>query len=480
MNETKKPRSYERASSTRYTCLCGLGFTLLLFIGGVIAIAVLTAKSSHGNYEAQLSWAATAKEVLPLIFAVVVTVCNECLGIIHTTTLRWSLWREGRLSFNTNLRLFTRARSFAPNAWFSNFACVVLSALSYAAAGQLIDQNSVDTIVVSIPALASLFIGLSGQAAIATWALSAMKRQIPTWSSDSLNNSLALHQKSLEHQPGHSMTSYGKAQNAGAGKTILPARVQSSLGSSRKSAVLVVISQWIVALATITWASIIIANYNGSLDDGDSPFLHRGAYFDWAFRIAKHGNASSVNWVSTFLAFGIQSPFTFTLHCSELIVNASRDERAWRRSANLKGKGARTDTNAIKDACTSWETITLFVMKAIIHWGFGQAVEIGFGEDATQVEMWANSLYLLSAFTVIVAVFGSYLCFGRPKGPQPTAWGHMQTLVNLIDDWGSQDQPLYWGDKGHVRWEDNGEVRRAGTAGTASSLSAIHMNAKYS
>ncbi|KAL6719515.1 hypothetical protein ACLMJK_003756 [Lecanora helva] len=481
IDKTEKPRSYDRASSTRYFCLCGLGFTWLLFIGGVIAIIVLATKSDEGNYTATLSHPATGTVVLPLVFAVVITVCNECLGIIHTTSLRWSLWREGRLSFNTNLRLFTRSRSFAPNAWYSNFVCVVLSALSYAAAGQLISvdsQSTADNLTISIPALASLFIGLSGQAAIATWALSGMKRQIPTWSSGSINNSLALHQHSLAHEPGYSLTSYDKTRKAG--KTVIPSRVQPSLGSSRRSAVLVTICQWTIALATIIWSSVIIANYSGVVSDNThSSFLHRGARSSSDIAIVTNGRASSVNWVSTFVAFGIQLPFTFTLHCTELLVNASRDERAWRRSAKLKSKGARMDTNAIKDACTSWETITLFVLKSLVHWGFGEAVEIQFSDGDTSIDMWANSLYLLSAFTVIVAVFGTYLCYRRPKGPQPVAWGHFQTLVNLIDDWGSQDQPLYWGDKGHVRWVDDGEVRRAGTAGTASGLSAIHMNASY-
>ena len=73
-----------------------------------------------------------AKEILPLALNILVTIINETLGYTHTNSLRWSLQREGRLAFSSNLRLFTSASTSRANAWYSNLLVLLCIITSYA------------------------------------------------------------------------------------------------------------------------------------------------------------------------------------------------------------------------------------------------------------------------------------------------------------------------------------------------------------
>ncbi len=53
------------------------------------------------------------------------------MGYIHTVSLRWSLQREGKLDFNSNLRLLTSSRKSWPNAWYCNMIFLCGIVLSY-------------------------------------------------------------------------------------------------------------------------------------------------------------------------------------------------------------------------------------------------------------------------------------------------------------------------------------------------------------
>lgn len=49
----------------------------------------------------------------------------------------------------------------------------------------------------------------------------------------------------------------------------------------------------------------------------------------------------------------------------------------------------------------------------------------------------------MGLFTAMMSV----LAFTSPAGPQPAAYGHLQTLADLIDYWPSRDERIFWGDK---------------------------------
>ena len=71
-----------------------------------------------------------------------------------------------------------------------------------------------------------------------------------------------------------------------------------------------------------------------------------------------------------------------------------------------------------------------------------------------------------------MAAFTTYLCYKRPKGPQPATFGHVQTLVDLVDEWYLL---MFWGDKG-LR-EEGDEIRHAGTANVA--LEPVLLDSLY-
>lgn len=61
-------------------------------------------------------------------------------------------------------------------------------------------------------------------------------------------------------------------------------------------------------------------------------------------------------------------------------------------------------------------------------------------------------------------------------GPQPATWGHLETLADLIDDWGMGDQgKIFWGDKG----EGTVGARHVGTTGLQDRIGIIRMDSLY-
>ena len=69
--------------------------------------------------------------LIPLLLHITITLVLDCINSIHSTTLRWALWHEGRLRHNCNLRLFRSARRGGANRWPANVASGVGLALTY-------------------------------------------------------------------------------------------------------------------------------------------------------------------------------------------------------------------------------------------------------------------------------------------------------------------------------------------------------------
>ena len=158
------------------------------------------------------------------------------MGLIHSTTLRWAL--NDRLTFNSNLRLFTAARDYWALGRASNFFRAGFLALCYCASLVLtespdsnVGQTHIDemgfnnsgwqmegtkNVFVSSSAILALGIGLLGEAAISTWQIASVP--VPTWSTSPIENAWAAvatgrrsrvqgrcfmcdHQTALESQP---------------------------------------------------------------------------------------------------------------------------------------------------------------------------------------------------------------------------------------------------------------------------------------
>lgn len=167
-----------------------------------------------------------------------------------------------------------------------------------------------------------------------------------------------------------------------------------------------------------------------------------------------------------FLIYIFQAFLTMALYCAELITNLSRDEVTWRRCNTQTQYMARP--NAILRAASSWAAVTLFVLKAVLHWLFGKAMTYAYNWG---IFMRTPQLLYLSIGTMTLVAFVMYLALERPKGPQPSTYGHLQTIVDLVDDWHIM---MFWGDKG---LQSDG-IRHAGTSDMP--LGKILMDAYYS
>lgn len=201
----------------------------------------------------------------------------------------------------------------------------------------------------------------------------------------------------------------------------------------------------------------------------------------------------------------IQAIQTVALHCLELLVNLSRDEGLWRQaySETREAPGTQLNTNPFRAAVSSWENVVLFISKAVLHWIIGQSlipsvtiedskdmgslvsthvedqstpVEDQSFKHGFQFEMVYSRLIIYAILAVLVATLATYLAFRQPRGCQPATLGHLQTLVDLIDDWKTdQGGRMWWGDKTQL---EAGQVRHAGTCWDKTALGPIYT-ARY-
>jgi hypothetical protein len=158
------------------------------------------------------------------------------------------------------------------------------------------------------------------------------------------------------------------------------------------------------------------------------------------------------------------------LHCAELISNLRRDEQTWNQCYSSHKYTPRP--NALFCAATSWTAITLFLLKCVLHFLFGKGMTYAYNWG---IFLRPPQLLYLSLGATVLAVFTTFLSFQQSVGEQPATLGHVQTLVDLVDEW---HLLMFWGDKGLKEVE--GEEARIRHAGTASDrLDKIVVEALY-
>lgn len=459
-----------------------------------------------------------AREVVTLAVLTVLTFITDQLSYIHSTSLRWALYSEGRLEFNTNIRLFTSSKQSLPNRWFVNALSIFFLVLSFAAAAQLFiqfwlssselsQQIFVDEpTAVNITALFALGIGLLGQTIVGVFCI---VRPIPSWSANPLNTTLAALHAGTVHNPGRCMLPvHDRAAKSGAYK---PSLQQSSAWNTKKSVRWVLAFIWLLGILSLipipAWAIVERVEYSSaSVSLTNTPL---GFFISPSQSNPIPSFHTVIQGILALLLFcGLQGIQTMGLHCAELLVNMARDESCWRKAAlrssdagpavgakQSLGKGASYWTDPFAAAAMSWQNAILFVMKAGMHFLFSQtvalasvpvedvsAVDISFDADgAPSMRSLAFVVRLPFALAyggsaLLVALFVTYLAFRTPKGPQPAAFGHIQTLADLVDDWSTNAKGrFWWGGK-----DGNGDgTGHAGTSAEPARLGRIQMDALY-
>jgi len=396
------------------------------------------------------------------------------MGYVHANSLRWALHREGKLEFNSNLRLLTCPKHSRANGLIPNTVYLIGIILSYGSTSLIflslnpelarllekpVDRSDTDGVHINSVALFTLGAGFILQAIITNWAL--LETNMPTWGSNPLDVARActidVHDgHAVEPRIGRCMMSVHLAKEDA--KPLKPRPKQRPMITAHPHVRRILILLWILPVLSGIWGGSVygyllrgsrngvfgrswalLPLFTGSTDsdcstgqctDGTS-VLNVG----WS---ASNGAAGTVG--AVFLIMAFQSVVTLSLHCAELIVNMSRDEGVYR---DLIGpRGTNGHYNSVMAACTSWQTIILFALKAGVHWMFGLGINLQF---QLGVNMYPPQIFYFSGFSLAAAIFGLLLSVWRPRGYLPASYGHIQTIADVVDQW-ADSGCMFWGE----------------------------------
>ncbi|KAG2357955.1 hypothetical protein BDR07DRAFT_1525941 [Suillus spraguei] len=235
-----------------------------------------------------------------------------------------------------------------------------------------------------------------------------------------------------------------------------PSEIQPSAWHAHRSIRKVVIFLWaiVAALVMYIWHKTNLGSRDALILETWS-LLPGSTYIMYAILGANHLEV----WILLFVNMAaIQGPLTLGLHCSELIANVIRDERQWKCATGRKG--LIMTTNPVKAIVTQPICLVLFVAKFFLHWMFGLSLirytpAINGKIMVSMVYMYIAQIWNLCIALCIFASFFTLVALRRPRSPQPAAYGHIQTLANLVDEW---SPVMWWGHK-----EDGVPYCHAGT-----------------
>lgn len=322
-------------------------------------------------------------EILSLMLNIIVTICTEAVGFVHSVALKSTLAAEFQLHFNTNLRLITPIRVghwTHPNGTLCNAAMGLLLTLSYSASSltfipvQSLVWNDASsptwwsTCIFGAP-VTILGATILLQALISI--ISILRVKVLTWSSSPFDTATALIRHGLVIRKfGRSMHSVvdGDAISA-------PTRErQPSAWQAHSIVKKVVIFWWILSFVCAIWGGIVYAGWrtlpliggpwNHGLDSWSLfPNSKSNTIALWSFVDPFHGTTS---WPSTFASFAAaQGALTFGLHCAEVNVNIGRDEAQWRRATSTSGM--RMSRHPLVAVLGSWPNVALLIAKPVLR-----------------------------------------------------------------------------------------------------------------
>ncbi|KAH7917402.1 hypothetical protein BV22DRAFT_1135438 [Leucogyrophana mollusca] len=463
---------YDRSQGARTLALIGLGVSVI-FGGFCVVAGIIIAVTHHsitGIFVISIDNSRAAGMKLALNLAV--TLCTESIGFVHSVALRSALAFESRLLFNTNIRLLTAARSRPwsnPNGTLMNAVMAILLVLSYNACllstqpvwGDLVYPaftnvgiTSVIFIILGTTILLQCFIAFK----------SIRSTQCLTWSSSPFDVTAALvHHAHIVPSGKGCMRGVHAADSFGGPS--FPLARQPSAWKSHSSVWKIVVVMWSVVVLYVAWgAGLAVMAGEGIQATWSSGNMRFG------YQIPLGPTISTIPfWLLFFCNIALtQGSLTLVLHCSEVIANVARDESTWRAATSKRG--VPMTSNFLTSALGSWLNIVLLLAKPALHWMFGLCLVVegytfsqgspGGGEPMLlqKVEITMNMVQImyLSLAMLILAIVFTIVATRQPRGPQPAAYGHIQTLANLIDEW---SPVMWWGHK-----EDGIPYCHAGTS----------------
>ncbi|KAF7890489.1 hypothetical protein EAF00_008804 [Botryotinia globosa] len=452
-----------RAHKTRRICIVGLIISWMFgFVTFAIGVHFYPSRGRYGNPGYDLS--GTVGEIVPLIVNMIVTLLNERMGYVHSTSLRCSLKREGRHGFNSSLRLFSSSKLSKSNSWYSNttfLLCVILSYTSISFYFNAMNEDSTMSIVYLLILGSSILV----QAGLATWSLIMTK--ISTWSSSPLDATFtcldALNKHPLYRNQKRCMKSVHDRHTVS--DPCIPKNKQGSMLTVHSDVKWALGFIWAIVPLGLCWFGIVLhLSSPSSLDQCPWNLLPSyeicGIYTAWT-----DGPSYQVCLVTILIVSALQAPLTVGLHCAERLCNLSQDERILRQATS--SRGTNPHYNSISAALKSWETIDTI---ASIHWMFSLSVN---SYMTPGLMMFTVQIFYCTICVLLLALFATYISLRQPYGPLPATYGNLQTIADLVDEW-QGDSPMFWG---HKVDGSNGEPNFAGMG--SDPMRKIKMNELY-
>lgn len=428
----------------------------------------------------------------------------DSMNYIHATTLRWTLFWEGRLRYTSTLRLFSSSNAHGPHAWYMN----VISAISLATVygGISILTTSIDItgkwdgntagnieqfsdkaqrhgIDFSAWAMLTLGTGLLLQTCISTYCL-LCSGNVAYWGSNPLVTAKTYARLTLLNtertkipsgvqavmdrdaksyegrytKPTYQIDAEGSTGDESRNEDAVarPNSQQPSLRTIVPQTHCIMLFVWLSFIASAVTSTVLVALVSthslGGFDDNLSSNTLVDKWKNYAYistRLSEvFGNRTE--WLGISFQIISQSILTFCLHSVQLLVNLFRDEAAWRKAAHV---GSSLSGDSLWSFLTSSQSMLFFFYRSLIQWIFGCAftadIEIGLA---------LLPMLTLSIMLFVLSCILEYSTRKSIKGFQPVTYGKISRLLDFVDDW--DHERIFWGDKGEM---ENG-VRKAGTA----------------
>ncbi|KAK7454105.1 hypothetical protein VKT23_011617 [Stygiomarasmius scandens] len=416
-----------------------------------------------------------AREILKLLFNVVfVKPCVSVFNRVHGTAMKWQIACESdpqrerfprgdpryqpntRLEFNANPRFLMSSHSsrLGPTGLPANVLMIVSLAITYAASQMVlleledIDEASARNTVLSHFSLHVLGTVILIQALISIWAL--VSTDIKTWNQSPFATAYILSHElgRLRRTPGRCMQSLYHRFRDSQG-SVKAGSNQMSAWDSHPIFRALTMRIWMLVGSGLYWGLLMYA-----IIQSGTPGTFRGT--SW-LPISEPSNATSSDGTSVFyvgwdgiapsygllwglaVVVGFQGGIVTTaMTCAQTILDLVCDQRLW---MEIQNGGSDPTPHIFKKFMICWHSYLIHFADPLFHWLFGLAANIS-ADRGLQIR--PVPVFWVTAAGVLGASYITYFLKRKIKTPLPTTFGHLQTMVDLVDEW---HERMYWGDK---------------------------------
>lgn len=408
-----------------------------------------------------------------LLLTFALTLLLDSLNFIHSTALRWALWREGVPMHNSNPRFLTYSKHDLSTSWpaavvagaglvFAYGGISVLSFDVYIIAGLIVHGEDADFdpnvsgqrygIDFNAWGLIGLGVGTLLQVIVATLCLLSRSNSIPTWTSNPIVTTQACRLIPQTCSDVVMATTLSR-----------PRTKQRSLLSAFPRTRQITIAVWVLFGAQSVFV-MVVAIVAKKLDTTNPKFVYdTGGRLDFLAYLQNFGSVTvrynfnpyteHREWVGLLIQSAVLAVVLTNIHLVEYITLLIRDEHIWRKATTRQG--LNSSSGAFAQGASTWEYWFLFLAKSVVPWVFSYAFSCN-----VVVAMCLIPLAILAILFLILAVYVEAVIRWQPKGSQPSTYGCIPAILALTDDC-SEDR-VFWGHK-HIVKDGIGQAGLAGS-----------------